>query len=134
MTAHTSKKTKLNAVFFKTAVGNEPVRVWLKSLPREDKKMIGIDVQTVQLGWPLGMPLVRSLENGLWEVRTKLMGARIARILFFMDDNTMVLVNGFMKKTQKTPQAELALARKRKNEYEHFHAQLNKRGVKHEST
>lgn len=58
MTAHLSKKTKLNAVFFKTTMGNEPVREWLKDLSKEDKKIIGSDIQTVQFGWPLGMPLV----------------------------------------------------------------------------
>jgi phage-related protein len=109
---------KLSVVFYRTDTGVEPVRNWLRELPRVDKKTIGEDIKTVQFGWPLGMPLVDSLGHGLWEVRTKLPGGRIARVLFFMDSNTMVLVNGFIKKTQSTPKPELELARKRKKQYE----------------
>ena len=112
------KSKKLNAVFFRTETSTEPVREWLKNLSKMDKKMIGEDIKTVQFGWPLGMPLVNSLGQGLWEVRTKLTGGRIARVIFFMEDNTMILVNGFMKKTQATPKSKLNLARKRKKQYE----------------
>ena len=112
------EKKKLDAVFFRTETGGEPVKEWLRSLSKADKKAIGEDIKTVQFGWPLGMPLVDSLNQGLWEIRIKLWGGRIARILFFMDNNTMVLVNGFIKKTRKTPKLELELARKRKKQYE----------------
>ncbi len=112
------QKTKLEAYFFQTSQGNEPVREWLKNLSKEDKKLIGSDIQMVQFGWPLGMPLVDNLGHGIWEVRTKLTNRCIARILFLLDGNTMVLLNGFIKKTQKTPAAELELAKKRKREYE----------------
>ncbi len=112
------KRKKLDAVFYCSDTGNEPVREWLKELLKADKKVIGEDIKTVQYGWPLGMPLVDSLGHGLWEVRSKLSGGRIARVIFFMDNNTMVLVNGFIKKTQRTPQAELELAGKRKKQYE----------------
>lgn len=111
-------KVKLEARFFKTETGNEPLREWLKELSKEDKKLIGSDIQTVQFGWPLGMPLVDSLGHGIWEVRTRLTNKRIARILFLLDGNIMVLVHGFIKKTQKTPAIELDLAKKRKREYE----------------
>ncbi len=109
---------QLNAIFYRTENGNEPVREWLKELLKSDKKAIGDDIKTVQFGWPLGMPLVDNLGRGLWEVRTTLMGGSIARIIFFMDSNTMVLVNGFIKKARKTPKPELDLARKRKKQYE----------------
>jgi phage-related protein len=112
------KTKRLNVVFFQTESGNEPVREWLMGLTREDKKLIGEDIKTVQFGWPLGMPLVDSLGQGLWEVRTKLYGGRIARVIFFMDLNTMVLVNGFIKKTRKTPTQELELANYRKKQYQ----------------
>ena len=108
---------KLEAIFFRTEAKNEPVREWLKSLSRADKKAIGEDIKTVQFGWPLGMPLVGSLGHELWEVRTKLKSNRIARVIFFMDDNSMILVNGFIKKTQKTPKEEIELSRKRKHEF-----------------
>jgi len=60
----------LSVTFFRTASGNEPVREWLKSLPREERRVLGEDIKTVQFGWPLGMPLVRKLDKGLWEVRS----------------------------------------------------------------
>lgn len=113
-----AKRKKLRAVFYCTDSGNEPVREWLKALTKTDKKMIGEDIKTVQFGWPLGMPLVRSLGDGLWEIRIKLSERRIARIIFFMDDNSMVLVTGFIKKSQKTSKTELDLAIKRKRQYE----------------
>jgi len=116
---------KLEVVFFRTESGAEPVRDWLVELAKLDKKVIGEDIKTIQFGWPLGMPLVGSLGTGLWEVRSKLRSNRIARIIFFMDKNTLVLVNGFIKKTQKTPKAELDISKQRKSQY-----QLAKRGGK----
>lgn len=113
-----TKKSKLSVRFYCTKNGAEPIRIWLKSLDREDKKIIGEDIKTVQFGWPLGMPLVRSLSGGLWEVRSDLVGGRIARVIFFMADHTMILVHGFIKKTQATPPGELDLARKRKKQFE----------------
>jgi phage-related protein len=109
---------KLSVVFFKSSTGDEPVREWLKSLTKTDKKTIGEEMKTVQLGWPIGMPLVDNLGKGLWEIRIKLKHHRIARVLFFMDDNSMILVQGFIKKTQKTPKQELDLALKRKQLYD----------------
>jgi len=103
---------RLQVIFYKTDSGNEPVREWLKSLSREDRRIIGEDIKTVQFGWPLGMPLVRKLEAGLWETRSKL-DNRIARVLFTVDDAVMVLLHGFIKKSEKTPTNDLNLARKR---------------------
>lgn len=102
----------LGARFFKTDAGAEPVRNWLKDLPVVERKAIGEDIKTVQFGWPLGMPLVGHLESGIWEVRTRL-STRIARVLFVLDGDTMVLLHGFIKKEQKTPKPELDLAKDR---------------------
>ncbi|MFZ5493875.1 MAG: type II toxin-antitoxin system RelE/ParE family toxin [Verrucomicrobiota bacterium] len=113
-----SKPRPLPCVFFRTAAGNEPVREWLKSLPEDERKQIGADILAVQFGWPLGLPLVDSLGEGLWEVRTRLSN-RIARTLFFTHDETIILLHGFIKKTRATPEQELAQARKRKRDYEH---------------
>lgn len=110
----------LAVYFFKTDGGTEPVRDWLKALSPADRKTMGDDIKTVQFGWPLGMPLVRSLGQGLWEVRSTLTGGKIARVFFFMANNAMVLVNGFIKKTQKAPQAEIDLALQRKKQYERY--------------
>jgi phage-related protein len=109
------KRTKpLSVKFYRTLAGHEPVREWLRSLGREEKKSIGEDVKTVQYGWPLGMPLVRKLEPDLWEVRIS-MGARIARILFTVRGDVIILLHGFIKKTQKTPTQDRSMARRRRN-------------------
>ena len=106
----------LNVVFFKTEAGNEPVREWLKELSKEDCKVIGTDILTVQYAWPVGKPLVDNLGDGLWEVRSRLSN-RIARTLFVVVDEEIVLLHGFIKKQQRTPQDELELAKKRKKQY-----------------
>jgi len=105
----------LQVVFFRTGSGREPVREWLLELDKEDRKVIGEDIKLVQFRWPLGMPLVRKLEADLWEVRSHLSGGRIARISFTVKGSEMALLHGFIKKTQKTPQHDLAVARERKN-------------------
>ena len=107
---------KIPAAFYRTAAGTEPVRDWLKSLSREDRREIGQDIVTGEYGWPAGMPLCRSLGHGLWEVRSNLPGNRTARVIFCIVQAHMVLLHGFIKKTQKTPDEDLALARKRMKE------------------
>ena len=102
----------LDIRFYATELGAEPVREWLKLLPAIDRKVIGEDMKTVQFGWPLGMPLVRSMGGGIWEVRIRLEN-RIARVLFVLDGSTMVLLHGFIKKTQATSQSDLDLAKDR---------------------
>jgi phage-related protein len=105
----------LNVVFYKTDSGNEPVRGWLRSLMRQDRKAIGEDIKTAQFGWPLGMPLIRKLETGVWEIRSRI-SQGIARVLFTVEGHTMVLLHGFIKKSRKTPQSELSIARQRLSE------------------
>lgn len=99
-------------VSFYTNGNTEPVRDWLKSLSGADKKAIGEDIKTVQFGWPLGMPLVGHINGDIWEVRIKL-DNRIARILFCLEASSMILLHGFIKKTQKTPECEIDMAKDR---------------------
>jgi phage-related protein len=106
----------LNVIFYQTGAGNEPVRQWLKSLSAEERKIIGADILSVQYAWPVGKPLVDNLSDGVWEIRSRLSN-RIARTLFAVIDEEIVLLHGFIKKQQRTPTDELALAKKRKNEY-----------------
>jgi phage-related protein len=106
----------LKVIFFKTETGNEPVREWLKELSKEDCKTIGTDILKVQFAWPVGKPLVDNLGDGIWEVRSRL-DNRIARTLFAMVNQEIVLLHGFIKKQQKTPHDELELAKKRKKQY-----------------
>ena len=103
---------RLQVYFFKTANNRQPVRDWLKELPVEDRKTIGNDLKTAQFGWPIGMPLIRKLDADLWEVRSRLHN-RIARVIFTVEGNKMVLLHGFIKKSQKTPQSDLQLAKQR---------------------
>ena len=108
----------LEVRFYATDQGREPVRDWLKSLTPAARKAIGEDLKTVQFGWPLGMPLVRKMDPGLWEVRSTI-DAGIARVLFTTVGPVMVLLHGFVKKTAKTPADDLKLARRRMKEVHH---------------
>ena len=103
---------RLKVVFYKSKTGKEPVRDWLKSLPIQDKKAIGEDIKTAQFGWPLGMPLIRKLGVGLWEVRSNT-STGIARVIFTVQGELLVLLHGFIKKSGKTPLDDLSLARRR---------------------
>lgn len=105
-------KFVLVARFFRSDSGNEPVREWLKALDAADRKTIGEDIKTVQIGWPLGMPLVRKMAKDLWEVRVHL-HRRIARVLFTIAGGEMVLLHGFIKKSQATPAEDLDTAQTR---------------------
>jgi phage-related protein len=107
---------RLPAAFYRLPSGREPVRAWLKALPIEDRKIIGEDIKDVEFSWPIGMPLCRALGNGLWEVRSNLTQGRIGRVLFSIHDGRMVLLHAFIKKTPRTPDADLELAIKRKKE------------------
>lgn len=102
----------LEVFFYATNTGSEPVRKWLKSLPREERLLIGEDIKAVQYRWPVGMPLVKKLSAKVWEVRTHL-PTRIARVLFAVKDAQMVLLHGFIKKAQATPQTDIRLAESR---------------------
>lgn len=104
----------LDVIFFHTDSGQEPVLQWLRGLDKADRKVIGEDIRVVQIRWQLGMPLVKKIEDKLWEIRTHLSGRRIARILFSISDNQMLLLHGFIKKSQKTPKRDLNLARNRR--------------------
>ena len=105
---------RLPARFYRSDAGREPVRDWLKSLDVEDRRIIGEDIKDVEFSWPVGMPLVRSLGRDIWEVRSSLPHGRVARVLFCVEQDCMVLLHAFMKKTQKTPDRELDLAIRRK--------------------
>lgn len=106
------EEIRLQVYFFKTTSGKQPVRDWLRELPDKEKKIIGEDLKTAQFGWPLGMPLIRKLDADLWEVRSRL-DNRIARVIFTVEENKMILLHGFIKKSQRTPPRDLSLAKQR---------------------
>jgi phage-related protein len=105
-------RPKLSVKFYKSSSNREPVREWLKALNDADRKTVGDEIRLVQFGWPVGMPLVRKMEPGLWEIRIGL-ADRIARVLFTVHSGHAVLLHGFIKKSPKTPDAELQTARNR---------------------
>lgn len=92
-----------------------PVRDWLLSLSSADRKIIGDDIRTAEFGSPIGMPLCRPItgRKGLWEIRSSLPDGRIARVFFCAHEGSMVLLHGFIKKTQKTLDNELTIAERR---------------------
>ena len=109
---------RLAVHFYSSRAGADLVRDWLKSLPAGDRQILGRNLRLVELGWPVGMPLCRPHGGGLWELRSSLSSNRIARVFFCAAQGKMVLLHGFIKKTQKTPQAELDIARARQKEVE----------------
>jgi phage-related protein len=102
--------------FYKSPAGREPVLEWLQNLDKEDRRVIGLDLMRVQFGWPIGMPLVRSLKNGLWEVRSALPSQRIARLILCFHEEMLVVLHGFIKKTRKTPPADIEISKRRMRE------------------
>ena len=110
------RSKKITGRFYALASGRRPVRDWLLELGRDDRRIIGRDIQKVEFGWPLGMPYCRPLGHGLWEVRSDLTGGRIARVIFCIVGGEMILLHGFEKKTQKTPPQDIVLALRRKKE------------------
>ena len=107
---------KLPAVFYATHGGKEPVRDWLLDLNEEDRRIVGYDIGTAEFGWLVGMPLCRSMGQGLWEIRSNISSGRIARVVFTVVNEQMVLLHGFVKKSQKIPKPDLDVALKRKKE------------------
>jgi phage-related protein len=108
---------KLEAVFFATAAGHEPVREWLLALSKDERKAIGTDIAYVQWKWPIGKPRVDHVRGAIWEIRSRLDG-RVARVLFAVAAGEMVLLHGFVKKTRRTPMAEIELAQSRWREWQ----------------
>jgi phage-related protein len=98
--------------FFRLDSGREPVREWLQSLPKEHRKAIGEDIKTVQFAWSIGMPLVRKMDDDLWEIRSHI-SSGIARTFFTLHEELIVLLHGFVKKSQTTPAKALAIAKRR---------------------
>jgi phage-related protein len=114
----TAELKPLPLQFWRSNSGREPTRDWFRELPISDRAVLGHDLKRVQFGWPLGMPLIKSLGGGLWEVRSSLPGKREGRVLFAVDEDGIVVLHGFIKKSQKTPQSDLNLARKRMKEFD----------------
>jgi phage-related protein len=103
-------------IFYRTDAGNEPALDWFRALEPEERRIVGFDLRVLQLGFPMGMPLCKSLGDGLWELRSTL-PKKIVRVIFFIDGQRFIVVHGFTKKSQKTPKGELDTAKARKKLY-----------------
>jgi len=112
---------RITAEFFRSDRGREPARDFLKSISKADRKIIGEDIRAAEYGWPIGMPICDHLGNKLYEVRSTA-GKREYRTLFGVYENRMVLFHVFVKKTQKTPAREIAVAMERRKEMERRYA------------
>ena len=110
------RKEPLQVVFFETESGNQPVRDFILERTRENRKEMGSDIFAVQKGFPLGLPLVEKLDTDLWEVRCHLSDG-ICRIFFTIFQETMVLLHGYIKKSQKITLKEMKTAKGRLAEF-----------------
>jgi phage-related protein len=110
------RRPEIPVRFYRAEAGAAPVLDWLRSLDKDERRVIGLDLMRVQFGWPIGRPLVGSLKDGLWEVRSSLPSQRIARLILCFHDQMLVVLHGFIKKTRKTPAGDLALAKRRMKE------------------
>jgi len=111
-------RKRIPLVFFRSDTGNEPVRDWLLELPKADRRVLGIGLKELEFGWPVGMPLCRAMGAGIFELRVSLASRRIARVLVCANDDKLIALHGFIKKSEKTPAGDLDLARKRKRQLE----------------
>jgi phage-related protein len=114
----TDAEKRVPLVFFRTETGSEPVREWLLELPKADRRIVGAGLKDLEFGWPIGMPLSRALGGGLFELRVSLRSRRIARVIVCVHDQELFALHGFVKKTRKTPEGDLKLARSRKRQLE----------------
>ena len=109
---------KFKVLFYQKADGSEPVKQFLNSL---DKKMRAKMVRTIEAlqnnGNDLREPYSKHLDDGIFKLRAKV-GTDISRVLyFFFIGQRVILTNGFIKKTQKTPKKEINLAKKYRNDF-----------------
>lgn len=109
---------EFEAIFYDLPDGREPAKEFIDSL---DIKMRAKMVRTIALlqqnGTFLREPYSKALEDGIFEVRAKV-GTDISRVLyFFFVGHKIVLTNGFIKKTQKTPPGEIERAKSYRKEY-----------------
>jgi len=103
------RRKVIKANFYATSSGKMPVREWLLTLDKRDRIEIGGDIANVEYNWPVGPPKCKSLEHGIFEIRSNISAGRTARVIFFIESNEMYLLHGFIKKTQKTPLRDINL-------------------------
>lgn len=114
-----SRLKRVQAFFFATDTGHEPVREWLMELDRDDRRELGRSLMTLEFGWPIGMPLARAMGQGLHELRVAISGGRNARVFFYVDrQQFVVLLHATIKRTRTTPKRDLDIARLRMRQHQ----------------
>ena len=109
---------EFEVVFYEKENGSRPVEDFLNSLDEKmQAKLIGLFDVLEEMGNQLREPYSKPIEDGIFEVRCKV-GSNLTRVLyFFYIDKKIVLTNGFVKKTQKTPRGEIKTAKERRADY-----------------
>jgi len=102
--------------FYELSSGSEPVREWLRGLPREERRKIGEDLKDIEFNWPVGMPTCEKVAPGLWASRTKLRDKREARVFFCLQGRLAILVHSTIKKDRKIRKTDKELALRRAKE------------------
>lgn len=104
--------------FYSIKDGREPVAEFIDSLDSKmAAKLVGLMEVLEEKGTDLRMPYSEYLEDGIFELRCK-QGNNITRALyFFYIGKKIIVTNGFVKKTQKTPISELNIAKKRRDDW-----------------
>ncbi len=110
------RETPLNVVFYETQQRSQPCRDFLLTLVKDDRREVGADIFAAQKGFPLGLPLCRKMGKDLWEIRSTVSDG-ICRIFFTVDGDTMILLHGFNKKSDKTPLKEISIGKTRLKDY-----------------
>lgn len=105
--------------YYEKANGEMPCREFIDSLPLKMKvKAIASIDYLSECGLYIREPYVKYLEDGIFELRVQFSSDRIRIFYFFVKDEKIILTNGFLKKTKKTPRKYLELAKKYKKNYE----------------
>ena len=109
----------LTPKFYRTASGRMPVKEWTSGLLVKDAKVVKAEIRAIALDPTIGLPHRRSIKGrkGLWEIRVDLSDGKIGRILYCTHKGDMVLLHGFIKKSQKTPEREIDTAKDRMKDF-----------------
>lgn len=105
-------------IFYETENGKKPVEEFLDELDDKMRAKMLMSIRIVrEKGYQVRMPYSEELEDGIFELRAKV-GSDISRVLyFFVVGRKIILTNGFIKKTQKTPKSEIERAKKYRADY-----------------
>lgn len=105
-------------IFYQNEKGEKPVQLFLDSLDEKMRAKMLLSIKVIrENGYQARMPYSQELTDGIFELRAKA-GSDISRVLyFFVVGRKIILTNGFIKKTQKTPKNEIEKAKRCRDDY-----------------